>query len=261
MNSFPRQLSSLRVLLTNDDGIDAPGLKILRRIASEFTDDIWVCAPESEQSGAGHSLTLSDPIRLTRHSKRRYSVDGTPTDCILVALHRIMKDKPPDLVLSGVNRGANMGEDITYSGTVAAAMEATLLRVPAIALSQQIENGSSNIHWKTAETCAPGIIRKLCRAGWPKGCLININFPAVLPQHVKGVEVTTQGARFIGDNLDERVDPRGRTYFWIGRLQNLSKPAKGTDLAAADQKRISVTPIHLDFTHRRALNGLRKALL
>ncbi len=260
MNSFPSGLGSLRVLLTNDDGIDAPGLKILRRIAAEFTDDIWVCAPDSEQSGAGHSLTLSDPIRLTRHSRRRYSVDGTPTDCVLVAIHRIMQDNPPDLVLSGVNRGANMGEDITYSGTVAAAMEATLLRIPAIALSQQTENGKANIHWKTAETCAPDIIRKLCQAGWPKGTLVNLNFPAVPVEEIEGVEVTTQGTRFIGDNLDERVDPRGRTYFWIGGLQNLSKPGKGTDLAAAAKNRISVTPIHLDFTHRRALKGLREAL-
>ena len=171
-----------------------------------------------------------------------------------------MKDAPPDLVLSGVNHGANMGEDITYSGTVAAAMESTLLRVPAIAFSQRIDKTSRNVHWKTAETFGPPIIRKLCKAGWPKGSLINVNFPAVAPAKVAGIEVTTQGQRWIGDNLDERVDPRGRTYFWIGHLQNLSKPRTGTDLAAADADKISVTPVHLDFTDRRALAKLREGL-
>jgi 5'-nucleotidase len=171
-----------------------------------------------------------------------------------------MKDTPPDLVLSGVNFGANMGEDITYSGTVAAAMEATLLRVPAIALSQQIKNGKRNAHWQTAERHGPEIIEKLCRAGWSKGTLININFPGVTPAEVTGTEVTHQGARLIGDNLDERVDPRGRTYFWIGRIQNLKEPKIGTDLAAAEAGRISVTPIHLDFTDRRSLKSLRETL-
>ena len=266
MNKFPASLKRLRILISNDDGIDAPGLKVLTRIAAKLSSDIWVCAPEAEQSGAGHSLSLNEPIRLHRHNAKRFSVDGTPTDCVLVALHRLMKDRPPDLVLSGVNLGANMGEDITYSGTVAAAMEATLLRVPAIALSQQLRDTgkgkmSRRIDWKTVEAFAPDIIRKLCRAGWPKGTLVNINFPAVGVDEVTGLEVTTQGQRFVGDNLDERIDPRGRTYFWVGKLQNLSRPGKGTDLAALAADRISVTPIHLDFTHRRALKTLRDALL
>ena len=260
MNKFPTSLARLRILVTNDDGIDAPGLKVLTRIAAKLSDDIWVCAPETEQSGAGHSLSLSEPIRLHRHNGKRFSVSGTPTDCVLVALHRLMKDGPPDLVLSGVNLGANMGEDITYSGTVAAAMEATLLRIPAIALSQQLRDNGARVLWQTVEAFAPDLIRKLCRAGWPKGTLVNINFPAVAADAVAGIEVTTQGQRFVGDNLDERIDPRGRTYFWVGKLQNLSRPSKGTDLAALDADRISVTPIHLDFTHRRALKGLREAL-
>ncbi|MCZ6605761.1 MAG: 5'/3'-nucleotidase SurE [Alphaproteobacteria bacterium] len=260
MNVFPRELETMRILLTNDDGIDAPGLKAMARIAATLSKDIWVCAPEVQQSGAGHSLTLSDPVRLNRHSKRRFSTNGTPTDCVLLALHRIMKDQPPDLVLSGVNMGGNMGEDITYSGTVAAAMEATLLRVPAIALSLQLRDGARHVHWATAEIHAPDIITKLCRAGWPRGTLININFPGVASEEIAGIEVTAQGQRFIGDNLHERTDPRGRTYFWIGRLQNLSKPKKGTDLAAIEADRISVTPIHLDFTHHRAIKPLREAL-
>ena len=260
MNSFPKRLGSLRILLTNDDGIGAPGLKILRRIAARITDDIWICAPEAEQSGAGHSLSLMAPLRLRHISGRRYSVDGTPTDCVLMAIHRIMADHPPDLVLSGVNRGGNLGEDITYSGTIAAAMEATLLGVPAIALSQDLTNGRRHASWAATETHGADIVRRLCRAGWPKGTLINVNFPDLRAGEVAGVAVTRQGQRQIGDNLVERIDPRGRPYYWIGAALNLAQPRKGTDMAAVENKMISVTPIHLDFTHTPTLRHLREAL-
>ena len=260
MNEFPDNLRLLRILLSNDDGINAPGLKALLKVARELTDDIWICAPETEQSAAGHSLTLREPVRVRHISRQRYAVDGTPTDSVLMALHKIMAGKPPDLVLSGINRGGNMGEDITYSGTVAAAMEATLLGVPAIALSQHIANGRRTAHWPTAERYAPDLIRRLCRCGWPKGTLININFPDIRHGDVSGIEVTRQGQREIGENLDERVDPRGGTYYWIGSLRNLKEPGEGSDLAAIEENRISVTPVHLDMTHHKAMKRLREAL-
>ena len=260
MASLKDALRGCRVLLTNDDGFGAPGLKVLQSIARQLTDDIWVCAPQTEQSGAGHSLSLHRPVRIRRNSTKRYSVDGTPTDCILMALHEIMRDKPPDLVLSGVNRGSNMGEDVTYSGTIAAAMEATLLGVPAIALSQHIGEGHRIVHWATAEEHGPNIIRRLWRKGWDDGILINVNFPDVVASAVAGTSVTVQGERKIGENLDRRVDPRGRPYFWIGTLRSEATAKAGTDIAEVESGHISVTPVHLDLTHRPSIKGLREAL-
>ncbi len=258
MNDWPEKIRYRRILLSNDDGINAPGLKVLQRIAAKLSEDIWICAPETEQSGAAHSLTLHDPLRIRRLSPRRFAVNGTPTDCVLLALQEILKDDPPDLLLSGVNRGANMGEDVTYSGTVAAAMEATILGVPAIALSQNIENGQSKIHWPTAEKFAPKVIRSLCGAGWPEGSLINVNFPDCAPADAGPVELTRQGQRKILDNLDKRIDPRGRPYYWIGSLRSDAVAKPGTDLAAVEGRRISVTPIHLDLTHQPTLKSLKQ---
>ncbi len=260
MYKFPARLRNVRILVTNDDGIGAQGIKVLERVARTLSDDVWVCAPEAERSGAGHSLTLHRPLRLRQLSPKRFAVSGTPTDSVLLALHHVLLDHPPDLVLSGVNRGGNIGEDITYSGTVAAAMEATLLGVPAIALSQYVGEGRRKVHWPTAETNAPPLIRKLCKAGWPKGVLININFPDLAAGDVKGVVVADQGQRKIGENLDRRVDPRGRPYYWIGALRNESSPRKGSDLEVVGDGYIAVTPVHLDLTHRPSLGDLRKVL-
>ena len=146
-------LSQARILVTNDDGINAPGLKVLEKVAKSLAKEVWTVAPETEQSGAGHSLTLTQPLRMRRLSKQRYAVSGSPTDCVLFAICNLMTDNPPDLGLAGVNRGANIGDDVTYSGTVAAAMEATILEIPAIALSQQT-NGDKVAHWPTAARAA-----------------------------------------------------------------------------------------------------------
>jgi len=260
MHKFPRRLGSLRILISNDDGIRAPGIKVLQRIAKQITDDVWVCAPMTEQSGAGHSLSLRSPLWLRRIATRRYAVEGTPTDSVLMGIHQLLKDHKPDLVLSGVNRGSNMGEFVTYSGTCAAAMEATLLGVPAIALSQQIDPRERHVHWPTAETHAPGLIRKLLRAGWPKRTFINVNIPNVSPSDVTGVEVTRQGQRTMGDSLVERRHPMGGRYYWIGALPTQTPGRKGTDLAALGQGKISVTPVDLDLTNRRAMKPLARAL-
>src|SRR2546421_1822140 len=172
-----------RILISNDDGIASPGIKVLEKVARELSNDVWVVAPEQEQSGASHSLTTRRPLRLRPVGEQRYAVDGTPTDCVLLAVKRLLRDRPPDLVLSGINAGGNVGEDLTYSGTVAAAMEATLLDIPAIALSQHYLDGEP-IPWPTAERFAPEVIRRLTELPWPEHTLININFPFAGPQEV-----------------------------------------------------------------------------
>src|SRR5579863_10225718 len=178
MFDTPLDLAAARILISNDDGINAPGLKLLAKVARALCPDVWVVAPETEQSGASHSLTITRPLRIRRLNPRRYAVDGTPTDCVLLAVNAIMKDKRPTLLLSGINAGANLGEDISYSGTVAAAMEATLLEIPAIAFSQHYESRRA-IPWKTAEAHAAAVIRRLTASPWPRNTLINVNFPAV----------------------------------------------------------------------------------
>lgn len=250
-------LRSARILLTNDDGIEARGLKVLEKVVRGLCKDVWIVAPELEQSGAGHSLTLHRPLRVRKLAARRFAVDGTPTDCVLLAINKILADKRPTLVLSGINAGANLGEDVTYSGTIAAAMEATLLEVPAIAMSLQIlERGK--LRWETATKFAGEAIRRLVAQPWPKNTLINVNFPDVAANKVKGFKVARQGKHKIGDQLSERVDPRGRTYFWIGPTRAEDTGRAGTDLAAVTQGMISLTPILLDLTNDDALAPLRE---
>lgn len=253
----PIDLAAARILVTNDDGINSPGIKLLARVARGLSRDVWVVAPEQEQSGASHSLTLSRPLRIRKLGARRFAVDGTPTDCVLLAVNAIMRDQRPTLVLSGVNAGANLGEDVTYSGTVAAAMEATLLEVPAIAFSQHYENRRA-IPWKTAEAHAAPVIKRLTAAPWPRNTLVNVNFPAVKPDAVKGVVATRQGRRKIGDGVVERADPRGRPYYWIGPLRDEAPDMPGTDLNAVTEGKVSLSPIYLDLTNGPALAELKK---
>lgn len=248
-----------RILVANDDGINATGIKTLERIARQLSDDVWVVAPELNQSGAAHSLTLTRPLRIRRLGERHFAVDGTPTDCALLAIQHIIKDRPVDLVLSGINHGSNMAEDVTYSGTVAAAMEATLFHVPAIALSQQAAD-RKQVRWDTAERWAPDLLRRLLEAGWAEEVLLNINLPDLAPEEVRGWKVARQGQRKIGDDLVERIDPRGEPYVWIGALRESTDAGEGTDLAAVAEGYISVTPVHLDMTHNPSLGVLREAL-
>lgn len=251
-------LASARILISNDDGIHAPGLKALERGARALSGDVWVVAPETEQSGASHSLTLHRPLRIRRLSTRRLAVDGTPADCVLLAINHILKAHPPDLVLSGFNRGANLGEDVTYSGTVAAAMEATLLGFPAVALSQ-IAPSESRARWSTAAAHFPTLMRGLARAGWPRNVFINVNFPDLPADEVTGIRVTRQGRHKLGDQLVERRDPRGRRYYWIGPMRTEEATRPGTDLAAINAGAISVTPLYLDLTHTPSVRALQEA--
>jgi 5'-nucleotidase len=252
----PIDLAKARILLSNDDGINAPGLQLLEKVARSLCPEVWTVAPEQEQSGAGHSLTLRRPLRIRKVGAKRFAVDGTPTDSVLLAIKNIMKDSRPTLVLSGINAGGNFGEDITYSGTIAAAMEATLLDVPAIAMSQHYDRGQG-IRWEVAEAHAADIIRRLTAVPWPRNTLINVNFPDVEPQAVTGIEVTRQGRRKLGDNLVERVDPRGVPYYWIGPMRDEAPTQPGTDIAAVNSGAVSVTPIFLDLTNVPALDALK----
>ena len=256
--AWPLDLKRARILVTNDDGIYAPGMEVMEKIAHALSRDVWVVAPEQEQSGAGHSLTLRRPLRIREHSERRFSVDGTPTDCVLLAANKILKDHPPDLVLSGVNRGANLGEDVTYSGTVAAAMEATLLGFPAIAFSQVVGPGQP-AKWATAEHHAPALIRRLVKIGWPRQTLLNVNFPDAVADSVNGVMISRQGSRKIGDQLQEGTDPWGRPYYWIGAMRSKETAKPGTDYAATDALAISVTPVHMDMTAAKTVKTLQQA--
>jgi 5'-nucleotidase len=259
MPDAPLDLAGARILLSNDDGIEATGLKTLERVARTISDDVWVVAPETEQSAASHSLTLRVPLRIRELSPRRFAINGTPTDSVLLAVQYILKDRRPDLVLSGVNRGANLGEDVTYSGTIAAAMEGTLLGVRSIALSQYVTHGQRT-RWATAEQHAAAVIRRLVAVDWPKSVMINVNFPDVPADQVTGIEVTAQGRRKLGGELERRLDPRGVPYYWIGTMRTEEPSRDGSDLAAINRGAISVTPLSLDLTHRPSIATLRGAL-
>ena len=241
----------MRILITNDDGIHAPGLAVLERIARALADEVVVVAPETDQSGVAHSLSLNDPLRLREVSEGRYAVKGTPTDCVIMGVRTILADRRPDLVLSGVNRGQNVAEDVTYSGTIAGAMEGTLMGIASVALSQAYgpETGRKNLHWDCAERHAAPTLRRLLEAGIPPGILINVNFPDCAAGDVAGVEVTAQGKRDTGlMQVHAREDGRGNPYYWVGFARGKYEPTPGTDLDALLHHRISVTPLRLDLT-------------
>ena len=257
MAEGPISLETARILVTNDDGIHAPGLSALTRIARSLSDDVWVVAPETEQSATSHSLTLRRPLRSREQGARRYSVDGTPTDCVLVAHRHIMAERPPDLVLSGINHGANLGEDVTYSGTVAAAMEAAILGVRAIAFSQ-VRQGDGKISWDTAERFGPDIVRRVMALDWPAALLLNVNFPAAAPDAVSGLRACRQGRRDEGTTITKGADPSGRPYLWIGNFLSNASSGAGTDLAAVVDNAVAITPLHLDLTHKPSLSRLEE---
>ena len=252
---IPIDLAKARILLSNDDGIDAPGLKVLERVARSLSKDVWIVAPEHEQSGASHSLTLRTPLRIRKVGPKRFAVDGTPTDCALLAINNIMRDKPPTLLLSGINWGGNMGEDMTYSGTVAVAMEGTLLGVPSIAFSLALQNGQPPI-WDACATHLPDVIRALAARPWPENTLMNVNVPNLPAREILGTKAVAQGQRKLGGNIVESSDPRGRPYFWIGPNRDEDASAVGTDIWAVSQGYIAVTPAFMNLTHQVALADL-----
>lgn len=249
-------LSQARVLISNDDGVHAPGIKVLERAMKKLAREVWVVAPETEQSAASHSLTLRRPLRVRKLSSRRFAVDGTPTDSVLLAVNHVLKDKRPDLVVSGVNRGANLGEDVTYSGTIAAAMEGTLLGIPSIAFSQLNEDRAAT-KWATAEHWIGPVMAAVAGFDWPKGVLLNVNFPDVAAKAVTGIEFVREGRRKIGGQITTNTDPRGDAYFWIGNQRDEDDGRKGTDLEAVRRGAVTVTPLGMDMTHVASLKALK----
>ncbi len=250
----------MRILVTNDDGIHAPGLETMERIARTLSDDVWVVAPAEENSGAGHSLSLAEPIRYRKIDQHRFEVAGTPTDCVVMAARKILPGDP-DLVLSGVNRGQNIADDVTYSGTIAAAMEGTLLGFKSIAFSQVTGIHGNGFSYEVAEKHGPDIVARLVRMNFGPGSLMNVNFPDCRAEDVQGVEVTRQGKRDVNLlHLDERTDMRGNNYYWLGFKRERGNPPVGTDLWAVFNRRISVTPLHMNLTQLEAMDAVRAVL-
>lgn len=251
----------MRILLTNDDGIHADGLAALERIARQFSDDVWVVAPETDQSGYAHSLSLSEPLRLRKIGERHYAVRGTPTDCVIMGARKLMPGLP-DLILSGVNSGSNVADDVTYSGTVAGAMEGCLLGIRSIAVSQaySFHDQERTIPWEVAETHAPALLERLIETDLPDNVFLNVNFPNCRPEEVRGAVVTTQGKLVHGLWVEERADGRNFPYYWLrfGREPADMKP--GTDLSALRDRLISVTPLKLDLTAHEVTDALKKAI-
>jgi 5'/3'-nucleotidase len=242
------------ILVTNDDGIRSQGIVVLAR-ALKRLGEVYVIAPDRERTAAGHSLTLHKPLRIESLGPRTHGVSGTPTDCVNLAVNEIMPRRP-DLVVSGINRGGNLGDDVTYSGTVSAAMEGTLLGIPSIAVSQL---GEDRFHFETAARFAVRLARQVHRAGLPPDTLLNVNVPDLPAREIKGMRVTCLGRRvFDSENVIKKQDPRGKTYYWIGGNRIAWEERKDTDQEAVESGRISVTPVHLDLTNYGALAVLRE---
>ena len=252
-----KTLEDARILISNDDGINAPGLKVLADEMQKIVKEVWVVAPETEQSAASHSLTIRQPLRIRRISQKRYAVNGTPTDSVLLGIIEVMKDNPPDLVFSGVNCGANLGEDVIYSGTVAAAMEGTLLGFPSVAFSQVISEHKT-VNWSIVKKWLPKVLRGIVKIPFPTSVLLNVNFPDTQAAKVKGIEITSQGRRKIGCDLQSGVDPRGDTYFWVGPQRTEDKFRKGSDLEAVNRGVISISPLSTDLSHTGAIKHLKE---
>jgi len=243
----------MNILVTNDDGVHAEGLALLETSVAPL-GDVVVVAPETEQSASSHALTLRDPLRVRRHSPSKFSVSGTPTDCVLLAMNGLT-EKRPEIVLSGINHGANMGDDVNYSGTVAAAMEAALLGVPAIAFSLA---GRAEWHLETAASFVPEIVRRMIAHPPPEKCLWNVNVPNIPVDQVRGIVVTRLGRRVYENSVVRKTDPRGRDYYWIGGGEPTWKDEPGTDFAAVNEGYVSLTPIRLDLNDFEAFAEMER---
>ncbi len=244
----------MHIMVTNDDGIHAPGINALAAALKEL-GEVTVVAPDRERSAAGHSLTLHSPLRVFELRERFYAVDGTPTDCVNMGIHSLLPIKP-DLVVSGINHGPNLGDDITYSGTVAAAMEANLMGIPAIAVS--LSTFERHGHFDDAAQVALRVARQVLANGLPSDTFLNVNIPNCPAAEMGPPLVTRQGTRsFIGTIID-KTDPRGRKYFWIGSEEPAFNDEPGTDFHAINRGQVSITPLHLDLTNYESLKILKE---
>jgi len=241
------------ILISNDDGIHSEGIKTLAR-ALKRVGEVFIVAPDRERSAASHSLTLHKPLRVEKIGPNAYAINGTPTDCINLAVNGILK-KRPDLVVSGINKGGNLGDDVTYSGTVSAAMEGTLLSIPSFAISL-VSISRENFDFKNAARFAARLARFILKNRLPKDTLLNINVPDV--DEIKGYRITKQGKRLYGDAIVEKVDPRGKKYYWIGGDILKWEGGEDTDFKAIISNFISITPVHLDMTNYASFKELHK---
>jgi 5'-nucleotidase len=249
-----------RILLTNDDGCDAPGLAALTEAAEALADEVWVVAPEHDQSGQSRAVSLHNPLRLYPRGERRYAVSGTPSDCVLLALRHLMLESPPDLVLSGINRGANIGQEVAYSGTVSAALAARLCGVPAIAFSQAFRDRTL-VRWDTARALVDRTFDFLQTVGGLSAApdaVLNVNFPDVAVDSVSGFEFTRQAvSAMMQARIEQRADSRGIDYFWLGFGRDPGAQADDSDIAALRRRAVSITPVGFDATDHAALAALR----
>jgi 5'-nucleotidase len=250
---------SFRIMITNDDGYRAEGIKELEAIARTITDDVWVVAPSEQQSGMGHALTYRDPLRVTKHGEKHYSVDGTPTDSVIIGIRKILADHKPDLVLSGVNNGENVAESFTHSGTIGAAIEATLHGVKAIAFSQ-VTLEKYPVDWTVTKELGPSVLKTLLKQDWSNNTLLNVNFPLLPVEEVAGIKVCRQGRRSDMGGMVECLDPRGKPYYWVGVLHNEVDPVENTDLWGVAKGYVTVTPVTIDLTDHTEYKRLSQCL-
>jgi 5'-nucleotidase len=244
----------LRILVTNDDGIDAPGLRALAQTMRTF-GEVIVVAPDGNRSASAHSLTLERPLRLKLVRPNWYACDGTPADCVHLALNGLFRERRPELVVSSINQGGNMGQDITYSGTVMAALEATLIGVPALAVSI---DASRDFNFSGARAMVARVVRHMLAHRLPKDTLLNLNVPNLPARKLRGLRLTRQGRRLYGDEIQERVDPRGKKYYWIAGQDLGFEDIEGSDMVAVREGYASLTPIGVDLTNPRARRELTK---
>ena len=240
------------ILLTNDDGIHAKGLQALRAEVSKLGEEVFVVAPDREQSATSHSLTLSQPLRVNELEEKTFSVEGTPTDCVMIALRYLLRRKP-DLILSGINHGPNLGDDVSYSGTVAAAIEGTMLGVLSMAISLADWNP---VDFVAAAEVAAELCRLVLKHGLPEDTYLNVNIPYVDRRDISGVEITRLGKRIYRDVVVKKTDENGNSFFWIGGQQPSWEGGERTDFSAIAANKISITPLHLDMTNYRAVGEL-----
>jgi len=246
-----------RILLTNDDGIDAPGLRVLEDIASQLAREVWIVAPAHDQSGVSHAISLHHPLRITTEGERRFAVQGTPGDCVAVGIRHLMLGRYPDLVLSGVNRGANLGVETVFSGTVGAAMTGLLMGIPSIALSQAFSAGAPPL-WETACKLGPGVIRDLARLPWASSACLNVNFPDCTPDQARSLMLTRQGAGLLeGIDVVTRSDPRSLTYYWLALARKAKEGAEADEASSLTKGHITATPLQFERTAETVLEMMK----
>lgn len=256
---FPKDLKNARIMLCNDDSIHAKGIKVLEEIVSQITPHVWVVAPETQMSAAGHSLTIHSPLRVKEYDKRHYSVNGTPTDCVMVGVQMIMKEFKPDMIISGINHGQNTADDVTYSGTIAAAIEGTLVHIPSLALSQDFDEHGGTPDWSIAREYLPRLLQNLEGRSIDRNVLLSANFPRKKAGVVPEIRVVEQG-HYTSNEQDivSCMDPRGRPYYWIGPPPKRDTQDTNLDIGALAAGHVTVTPYSLNLTHYQTLQSLKE---